>query len=172
MTENIVVVAEYTIKTYTVTFKDYDEAVLKTETVDHGSDATAPDNPTREGYDFTGWSISFDAVTENIVVVAEYTIKTYTVTFKDHDDTELKTEIVEHGFSATAPDNPTREGHDFTGWSESFDAITEDIVIYAEYEEITTNSLAATVYRVIIIVTSTSVVISGGILTFFHLKKF
>jgi hypothetical protein len=60
------------VSTYTVIFKDYDGTVLKTETVEEGSNATAPSNPTREGYEFTGWSIELTNVIENIEVVAEY----------------------------------------------------------------------------------------------------
>ena len=46
--------AKWTIKTYAVTFKNWNGTTLKTETVNHGSDATAPAVPTRTGYTFTG----------------------------------------------------------------------------------------------------------------------
>ena len=53
-------------KEHTVIFKDYDESVLKTETVEHGSSATAPEDPTREGHTFTDWDIDFDNI--NIIL--------------------------------------------------------------------------------------------------------
>ena len=59
-------------KFYTVTFKDYDGSVLKTETVLAGEAATAPANPERSGYLFTGWDVAFDAVTSDLVVTAQY----------------------------------------------------------------------------------------------------
>ena len=59
-------------KTFTVTFKDYNGAVLKTETVEEGKSATAPADPTREGYTFTGWDVAFANVTTDLVVTATY----------------------------------------------------------------------------------------------------
>ena len=64
--------------THTVTFKDYDGTVLKTEQVNDGAMATAPANPTREGYKFTGWSCSFTNVTSDLEVTAQYTQNTPT----------------------------------------------------------------------------------------------
>ncbi len=66
---------------YTVTFNDWDGTTLKTETVEHGSAATAPADPTRTGYTFTGWDVAFDNVTSDLTVTAEYEINTYSVTF-------------------------------------------------------------------------------------------
>lgn len=42
-------------ESYTVTFKDWDDTVLSTQTVIDGSKATAPANPVRAGYSFAGW---------------------------------------------------------------------------------------------------------------------
>ena len=58
---------------YTVTFKDWDGTTLKTQTVEEGSGATAPNNPTRDGYDFTGWDKSFNNITSDLTVTAQYT---------------------------------------------------------------------------------------------------
>ena len=62
--------------TYTVTFQDWDGTTLKTETVNSGEAATAPEAPIRTGYTFTGWDQSFDVVTSDLVVTAQYTQKT------------------------------------------------------------------------------------------------
>ncbi|MBP2025105.1 InlB B-repeat-containing protein, partial [Peptoniphilus stercorisuis] len=57
----------------------------------------------------------------------------YTVTFVDYNDTELKTERVEHGSAATAPTDPVREGYTFTGWNVVFTNVTEDLTVTATY---------------------------------------
>lgn len=57
---------------YTVTFKDWNGSVLKVQTVPDGGTATAPANPTRSGYTFTGWDKGFDKVTGDLVVTAQY----------------------------------------------------------------------------------------------------
>ncbi|WP_430812777.1 MULTISPECIES: leucine-rich repeat protein, partial [unclassified Carboxylicivirga] len=79
---------------HSVVFKDWDGEILKREGVPHGSSATAPANPTRVGYTFTGWDIAFDNVTTALTVAAQYTINTYSVRFEDWDGSELKTESV------------------------------------------------------------------------------
>ena len=60
------------VKKYTVTFKDYDGKVLKTETVEEGKGATAPAEPTREGYKFVGWDKDFAEVRGDLEVTAKY----------------------------------------------------------------------------------------------------
>jgi len=57
---------------YTVTFKDWDCTVLKTEQVEEGHSATPPANPTREGYTFTGWDKDFSYVQSDLIVSALY----------------------------------------------------------------------------------------------------
>ena len=41
-------------------------------TVGEGKGATAPEPPTYDGFVFVGWSVDFSAVTENLIVRAEY----------------------------------------------------------------------------------------------------
>ena len=133
VTGDLVVTAQYTINSYTVTFKDWNGDVLKTQTVEYGSAATAPADPSREGYTFSGWDVAFDNVTGDLVVTAQYTINSYTVTFKDHDGTTLKTQTVSHGSAATAPADPSRDGYTFTGWDVAFDNVTSDLTVTAQY---------------------------------------
>ena len=63
--------------------------------------------------------------------------KTFTVTFKDFDGTVLSTQTVGEGSDAVAPDEPTSSGYKFTGWDGDFTAVSGDIVITAQYAEIT-----------------------------------
>ena len=133
VTANLVVTAQYSINIYTVTFKDWNGMVLKTQQVQYGGAATAPANPTRTGYTFTGWDKAFINVTANLVVTAQYSINTYTVTFKDWNGTVLKTQQVQYGGAATAPANPTRTGYTFTGWDKAFNNVTANLVVTAQY---------------------------------------
>ena len=130
---NMCVVLEEEIVYHTVTFKDWNGTVLKTEQVQYGGAATAPANPTRTGYTFTGWDKAFNNVTADLVVTAQYSINTYTVTFKDWNGTVLKTQQVQYGGAATAPANPTRTGYTFTGWDKAFTSVTANLVVTAQY---------------------------------------
>jgi uncharacterized repeat protein (TIGR02543 family) len=56
----------------TVTFVDWDGTVLKVEQVPYGGSATAPADPARSGYTFTGWDKGFTNVTSSITVTALY----------------------------------------------------------------------------------------------------
>ena len=122
-----------TVTKHTVTFKDWNGTVLKTQSVYHTGAATAPANPTRTGYTFTGWDKAFTNVTANLVVTAQYSINTYTVTFKDWNGTVLKMQQVQYGGAATAPANPTRVGYTFTGWDKAFTNVTANLVVTAQY---------------------------------------
>lgn len=54
---------------YTVRFYDFSGgSLLKTEQVQQGGNATAPPDPTRAGYTFTGWDKSFTNVQSNLDV--------------------------------------------------------------------------------------------------------
>lgn len=57
---------------FTVTFKDYDGSVLKTENVKKNMSATAPEKPVRKGYRFVKWDTAYDNVKVDITVTAIY----------------------------------------------------------------------------------------------------
>jgi uncharacterized repeat protein (TIGR02543 family) len=64
---------------YTVTFNNYDNTTLGTDTVVFEGSALAPTSaPTRTGYTFTGWSPSFSLVTSDLTVTAQYAPNTDT----------------------------------------------------------------------------------------------
>jgi len=133
--KDTVITAQYSINFYTVTYKDWDGKTLKKQTVAHGADATPPADPVREGYTFIGWDHDGKNITQNTIITAQYSIKTYTVQFVDWNGTVLKIEQVEHGKDATPPADPVREGYTFIGWDHDGKNITQDTTISALYVE-------------------------------------
>ncbi|WP_167468597.1 InlB B-repeat-containing protein [Idiomarina ramblicola] len=135
VTGDVTVTAQYTRNTYTVAFVDYDGSTITTETVEYQSAATAPADPTRSGYTFTGWSGSFSSVTGDVTITAQYSVNSYVVTFADHDGSVIVTQSVEYQSAATAPEAPVREGYTFTGWDTAFGSVTGSLTVTAQYEQ-------------------------------------
>ncbi len=82
LTASDTVYAKWT-QLFTVTFKNWDGTVLKTQQVAPGAAATAPQNPNRAGdkdyeYDFDKWDTDFSAVTSDLVVTATFKSKDHT----------------------------------------------------------------------------------------------
>lgn len=63
---------EIPIPKYTVTFMDWDGTVLKAQTIEEGNSATAPSNPSRDGYRFIGWDADFSNVLSDLTITAQY----------------------------------------------------------------------------------------------------
>ncbi len=120
---------------YTVKFVDPDGTVLKEEEVARDAAATAPEDPTRAGYAFTGWDRAYDKITSDLTVTAQY-VRLWTVQFKGHDGTVLKTEEVRDGGAATAPAAPAREHYTFSGWDIAFSNVTDNLIVTATYTEV------------------------------------
>lgn len=135
VTSDLTINAVYDVDTFTVTFKD-GEKVLETQTVEYEAAATAPDTARLsppEGMHFAKWDKDFSKVTEDIEVSAVYELNEYTVTFKN-GETTLKTEMVKHGFAATAPNVYDTATKKFVGWDKSFDNVTSDLIVNAKWE--------------------------------------
>lgn len=101
----------------TVTFKDWDGTVLKTQQIAKGRDATPPADPTRTGYTFAGWSGSYTNVQANTTVTALYNGDRIGVTFNANGG-ELSSaiKVVTIGEAYGTLPTPTRTGYNFGGW--------------------------------------------------------
>lgn len=135
VTSDLTINAVYDVDTFTVTFKD-GEKVLETQTVEYEAAATAPDTARLsppEGMHFAKWDKDFSKVTESIEVSAVYEPNEYSVIFKN-GETTLKTEMVKHGFAATAPNVYDTATKKFVGWDKSFDNVTSDLIVNAKFE--------------------------------------
>ena len=81
-TGDVAYTATWQVNQYTITFNSNGGSAVDAITQDYGTAITPPDDPTRTGYDFDGWSPAVPATmpAENMTVVAQWTLATYTVT--------------------------------------------------------------------------------------------
>ncbi len=114
--DGITLHAKWTINTNMVVFEDWNGDLLKQQTVDYGSDAVAPTNPTRNGYTFTGWDTVFTNVTGNVTVTAEYEVNKYEVSFISNGGSTVSAVQVDFGTQVSEPATPTRLGYTFDDW--------------------------------------------------------
>ena len=123
------VYVKWTINSYTVTFMD-GKTVLKTEKVQHGSAATAPEVPKKDGKTFKEWDKGFSTVTSDLTINAVYDVDKFTLMFINFDGTTVYTEEVEYGASIEDAYNNAVEKVDiegpfeYDGWYEVGDETT------------------------------------------------
>lgn len=132
--------------TYTITLNPNGGTLVGASTVttdyDGKIDLSEIDTPTREGYNFIGWSLTAsgnaidgdNVYATDTTIYALWQIKTYTVTFNAENGDKIDDVTVNHGSDATAPSAPTIIGKTFVGWSASITNVTDDIVVTARYE--------------------------------------
>ena len=135
--DNITLYAYWKLKEFDVNFYVNDELV-DTQKVKYGEDATAPTVDALTKYDFKAWDKEFTNVKNNLVVNAVLEIKKFTVKFMK-DSTVVKTEEVEYGKAATAPEAPSKTGYDFKEWDKEFSNITADLTVNAVFTAKTLN---------------------------------
>ena len=116
--------AKWEINQYTITFDTDGGSEVAPITQDYGTAITAPADPTREGYTFTGWDTAIPATmpAHNMTITAQWTVNQYTITFDTDGGSEVAPITQDYGTAITAPADPTREGYTFTGWDTAIPA--------------------------------------------------
>ena len=146
---DITFIADITYK-YDVRFK-VDDAIYNSQIVTKNEYATLPTNPTKDGYEFDGWSINgvdiltdiaTTKVSENITYLAVFT-KLYSVQFVN-DGVTLSSQIVRNGNCASLPSSPSKYGYNFGGWSLN----GTDIVTNIETKPVTENTIYTAIFHV------------------------
>jgi uncharacterized repeat protein (TIGR02543 family) len=127
VTSAMTITANFAINTYTVTFDLAGKGTrsgggVLSQTINHGSGATAPTVTPSAGWSFTGWDKTFNNITGNTTVTAQYSGATYTVTFVQGTNgtiTGTKVQTVNHGASTISVTAVPNTGYHFVNWTGS-----------------------------------------------------
>jgi len=118
------------IQTYTVTFNTNGGNTISNQTVNSGSTATKPTDPTRNGYTFENWYSNTQlttlfnfttVITANGTLYAKWTPVTYTITYTLNNGTNNAANPTSYTIESNSItlQAPTRSGYTFTGWTGS-----------------------------------------------------
>ena len=115
--EDVVIEGSFVVNSYNLIYIVDDEE-YKRESVAYGTAITLSEEPTKEGYTFSGWSeVPATMPAQDITVVGSFSVNSYNATFVV-DGEVYKTVPVNYGEAITLPEEPSKEGHTFGGWSE------------------------------------------------------
>jgi len=145
--EDVEITAQWSINQYTITFMDTGDSTIPAMTQDYGTAVTAPADPEKVGYTFTGWdkAVPTTMPAEDMTITAQWSINQYTVTYVPNGGTEVAAETVDYGTVVTAPAAPAKSGCSFVGWytdeelTAAYDfasPVAGDVTLYAKWSAI------------------------------------
>lgn len=104
------------VQTYKLTYM-VDGEVYETFDVNEGESITPENEPTKEGYTFSGWSeVPSTMPDHDVTVTGTFTINKYTLTYIV-DGEVYKSFDVEYGSTITPEQDPSKDNYEFSGWS-------------------------------------------------------
>ena len=127
--EDVTISGFFTINRYLVTFV-IDGEVIVSDSLEYGASIVAPVAPEKEGYTFNGWGEVAETVpAEDVTFYGSYSVNSYLLTYVV-DGATVQSDSVAYGSTIVALEEPTKEGHTFSGWSEIPETMpAEDVTI-------------------------------------------
>jgi hypothetical protein len=133
--ENVRYTARFAINSYTMTFvlnNGEDDVVI---TQEYLTPFTKPDDPTKTGHTFKGWSPEVPDVipASDMTFTAQWQVNVYKVTWVVEGQSTVVD--VTFGTTITKPTDPVKEGYTFTGWSPEVPATmpAQDMTFTAQF---------------------------------------
>lgn len=129
---DLVLYPHFEVNSYTVSFNNTGETTVPDQSVDHGSRATEPeDDPVKTGYTFLFWGVELESeegmnyetfdfetlIEDDLELFAVWELNSYEITFDSNGGSSVPSQMVEHGGFIEVPEEPTRSGFTFTGWT-------------------------------------------------------
>lgn len=137
--DNMEITAQYVKNKYSVAYVNWETKEAETKVFSYGDALDYPDETQIEGYDFVGWTTldgeKVTEVTDNLVLQANYKIKSYTINFYDKAERLVDTQIIEYGQDAKEPEHEEIDKMNFVGWNTyGFIQVKSNLDVYPVYE--------------------------------------
>ena len=119
---------DVTVNKYLVTFKIGDK-VIASDSLEYGAMIVAPEAPEKEGHTFNGWGEVAETVPAgDVTYEGSYAVNSYLLTYTINGDT-IQSDSIAYGTAITLPEDPTKEGYTFSGWSKAPETMPANDVI-------------------------------------------
>ncbi len=153
VTENIKLTAKWERITYIIKFDSNGGSAVEDQVVESGNFLSEPQAPTKKDSRFLGWyngntewKFDIHRATAHITLTAKWeSFPTYTVTFDSNGGTDVASQYIVEGYSASVPAAPTMQNARFLGWYDgntlwnfAENKITSDLTLTAKWEAIPT----------------------------------
>ena len=113
---------------YSITYNLDGGYAVNAESYTIESEAFVLQQPEKEGYEFTGWTgTELDGLTTEVTIAqgstgdreytANWAVKSFTISFDCGEGTPVEAITANFGDTITAPNEPTKEGFEFSGWN-------------------------------------------------------
>lgn len=131
--EDIIVTGSFVRNTYTITYV-VDSVVYATDSITYGDTIALLDEPTQEGYTFSGWSdapVTMPA--EDIIIEGSFNVNYYALKYIV-DNEPFATDSLAYGDTIILREEPQKEDFEFSGWSEAPETMpAHDVEVYGDF---------------------------------------
>ena len=131
--EDLVVTGSFVRNTFTITYV-VDSVVYATDSITYGDTIALLDEPTQEGYTFSGWSdapITMPA--EDIIIEGTFNVNYYALIYIV-DNEPFATDSLAYGDTIILREEPQKEDFEFSGWSEVPETMpAHDVEVYGNF---------------------------------------
>ncbi len=124
--ENITITAQWKINQYQISFVTNGGTPVTAITGDYESAITAPDDPTKTGYTFSGWYSDAECKNKvelpskmpaaDTIYYAGWAVNEYSITFDSNGGSKVTTQYFDYGAAIELPAAPVKEGYSFVAW--------------------------------------------------------
>lgn len=115
---DLTITGTWTANEYTITYMVDELQDGDVETYEYGTAITLRDEPSKDGYTFSGWdkTLPTNMPAEDLVISGTFNVNSYTVTYKVTGEEDV-VETYNYGTAITLRSEPLKNGYTFSGWT-------------------------------------------------------